>query len=470
MVARPIAKWLAVPALIILIALASVVLLPGQTTHASPGVTARVSLDSEGTEANSFGRRVTSDFVGSMLVAPVSTPGSCGSDPDCLTPVLRFQFEGTGPLTPLSPIPPYPASLVNDPSYAAFNSQGELFVANRHGNIRGGVGSIARFTFDAAGNTVANGSITGNSLEAVLGLAFSPTGELLAANYFNGTISRFLFDASGNAIPNGTILTGALNQGLAFSPTGELFATHHSSVVDRFVFDPVTKAAIPNGSFVIPGSVGLHGLAFSAQGELFVADPYTDLVFRFVFDSQGNPVDNGTISVLGTPIGVALSSAGELFVTCQYPGGIFRFLFDVNGDAIPNGFTSTDHLGGVAVFPGTSGPTPTPTPTPTPCPPEVCTPTPTPTATPTPTHTLTPTPTATACPPEVCTPTPTPAPAVGGIAELPALAGISAEEAGAGAGGSGWSAGSYAALVGGLAAVAIAIAGGGWYARRRWLR
>jgi M6 family metalloprotease-like protein len=61
-------------------------------------------------------------------------------------------------------------------------------------------------------------------------------------------------------------------------------------------------------------------------------------------------------------------------------------------------------------------------------------------------------------------------PAVGGIAEFPGIAGASAEEAGAVGDGSGWSAGGYAALAGGLAAAAIVIAGGAWYARRRWLR
>jgi hypothetical protein len=85
---------------------------------------------------------------------------------------------------------------------------------------------------------------------------------------------------------------------------------------------------------------------------------------------------------------------------------------------------------------------------------------PCPTATPTPTRT--PTPTATR--------TPTPGSSVGGIAELPALAETSAREAGVPAEGSGWSARDYAALVGGVAGAAVAIAGGAWYARRRRLR
>jgi putative hemolysin len=58
---------------------------------------------------------------------------------------------------------------------------------------------------------------------------------------------------------------------------------------------------------------------------------------------------------------------------------------------------------------------------------------------------------------------------VGGIAELPALVGTSTDQAAAPAGGSGWSAGGYAALAAGLAAGAIAVGAGGWYVMRRRL-
>jgi hypothetical protein len=92
---------------------------------------------------------------------------------------------------------------------------------------------------------------------------------------------------------------------------------------------------------------------------------------------------------------------------------------------------------------------------------------PCPTATPTPT----PTATATRTPTRTATPTRTPGngPPVGGIAELPALAETSDGEAGVPAEGSGWPAGDYAALVGGVAAAAAA-AGGIWCARRRRVR
>ena len=60
--------------------------------------------------------------------------------------------------------------------------------------------------------------------------------------------------------------------------------------------------------------------------------------------------------------------------------------------------------------------------------------------------------------------------AVGGIAELTILARASAQGPVAPAEGSGWSAGNYAALAGGLTPLVLVAAAGAWCARRRWLR
>jgi len=62
------------------------------------------------------------------------------------------------------------------------------------------------------------------------------------------------------------------------------------------------------------------------------------------------------------------------------------------------------------------------------------------------------------------------APPVGGIAELPDVAPGGAQPSDAPPEGSGWSSGTYAALAAGVAAAALALAGAGWYARRRWLK
>lgn len=287
-----------------------------------------------------------------MLITPISIPGS---NPANLTPVLRFKFEGDGDLIPLSSIPPAPATLVNDPIYSAFSPKNELFIANRHGNVRGFPGTIARFKSDSEGNFIPNGVVSGNSLEAVHGVAFSPGGELFAGGLHSGLISRFKFDTAGNAIPNGTFRSGHQHaQGLAFSTSGELFVTDSfgasAPYVQRWRFDPATGAPIYNGSITLPGAVSPHGLAFSSKGELFVGDIGNGRIYRFLFDAVGNPVANGHLFVQA-PIGIAFSSTGEMFVTAHGAGGIRRFVFDAQGNASDNGVIATHSLGGISIKP-----------------------------------------------------------------------------------------------------------------------
>ena len=281
-----------------------------------------------------------------LLVTANTIPGC---DPLNNGPALCFKFDGTGTL---SPLPSIPESYLNSPTYVVFNHQGELFIGNRHCCIGGGVGSIARFLLNNTGNFIPNGIIEGNGLERVTGLAFSSTGELFAASSRNGTISRFLFDENGDAIPNGNFYIGeVINQGLAFNSKGELFTTHDSSEVNRFIFND-NGEAIFNGSFYISGSSRLHGLSFNDQGELFIGDPSTNLIYRILFDDTGNPIPNGSISVQGGAVGGIFSPEGEFFATSHFEGRITRFLFDENGLPIPNGsiVPNCDHLGGIAIF------------------------------------------------------------------------------------------------------------------------
>ena len=285
-----------------------------------------------------------------LLAAAEAPPGW---NPAYNGSVLLFDLKGTGPLDSLPSIPGRPATVLNDPVSAAFSEFTELFVGNRHGNV-GGIGSIARFRIDAAGNYVPNGVIVGNGLDAVHGLAFSSSGELFAANFRGDTVSRFTFDGSGAAIPNGTIAMDDGNYllGLAFSPAGELFANDYSGI-RRFVFDSAGNA-LPNGSFTVP-AVNPGFIEFSPSGELFVASHDDNSILRFLFDELGEPVSNGTISVRG-PFDFAFSPAGELFVSSHgfLPGDvrfgqISRFLFDAGGSAVPNGTFATDSLGGIAL-------------------------------------------------------------------------------------------------------------------------
>jgi len=70
----------------------------------------------------------------------------------------------------------------------------------------------------------------------------------------------------------------------------------------------------------------------------------------------------------------------------------------------------------------------------------------------------------------LCTPAVLAGGGVGGIAQLPDVAGGAGDQAAAPDNGSGWSSVGYAALAGGLAAAAVLLSAGVWYARRRLLR
>ena len=77
---------------------------------------------------------------------------------------------------------------------------GELLV----GSFTSG-GVVSRFRFDAAGNAIPNGVITGNGINAPGSLAFSDNGDLIVFNSAAPTASRFRFDAAHQAIANGTL-------------------------------------------------------------------------------------------------------------------------------------------------------------------------------------------------------------------------------------------------------------------------
>jgi hypothetical protein len=190
---------------------------------------------------------------------------------------------------------------ISGPHWATFGAE-DLFVAQRGG------GDVLRFTFDAQGvASLADTISEGLFFDIPRGVAVSARGELFVTQCCGlDAINRYLFDAGGNAVPNGVITGNGLNnpQELAFSRSGELFvANAFGNSVSRFTFDSAGKAS-PNG--VITGEV-FHtpvSLDISPWGELFVgnADPPGG-VSRWTFEGSGAARSNGTFS---TPSNVVL--------------------------------------------------------------------------------------------------------------------------------------------------------------------
>jgi hypothetical protein len=129
--------------------------------------------------------------------------------------------------------------------------------------------------------------------------------------------------------------------GMDFSPWGELFviAKAVGGPISRFLFDSQGNA-IANGT-IPTGSAVSSGLAFSPSGELFFNQGPT--IQRFVFNSQGLAIPNGSFVVGGIPQYLDFNAQGELFIPIGDPIGdglIRRFLFDSDGNPVPNGTIS----------------------------------------------------------------------------------------------------------------------------------
>lgn len=246
---------------------------------------------------------------------------------------------------------------IDTPAQLGFNPAGELFVVNTTGT---GSGSVARFV-NATTTATANGTIADNNLDPGFdfghphGLAFRGD-ELFVVNSLHDNILRFNFDSNGVASSNGIISSG-LAQGAhrgrfaAVSPWGELFVSECCEFdrINRYRFD-TNGVAIFNGT--ITGLDNPHGMAFSITGELFVANaghfPTASVgsVARYTFDTldeNGSATSNGFITGNGVvlPLDLAFSSEGELFVANGLSGlsngGVSRFTFDNTGLAQSNG-------------------------------------------------------------------------------------------------------------------------------------
>lgn len=122
-----------------------------------------------------------------------------------------------------------------------------LYVSQRFPS--GGVIQAWRIGSDHSPTRLAD--IAGNGLGGPDGMAFTPWGELLVANYYAHTISRFLVDAQGSATANGTITGNGLDypSGMAVAPWGELYVGNQGSgALSRFTFD-AGHAAVASGTF-----------------------------------------------------------------------------------------------------------------------------------------------------------------------------------------------------------------------------
>ncbi len=281
-------------------------------------------------------------------IIAAETPMGAGSNQGVRRYIVRETF---GPAEQLTPIP---GSVLYDPAGLALRNPAELFIANRAAHT--GKSSIARVSLFGS-NFAYIDSFSGNGVTDCHQLNFDPvTGELFQTNWSTGILSRFQFDDSGNPVPNGTILMpdSGKQLGVVVRPADrQLFVSDYTKV-RRFMPNPDGSYTYL-GAFAENGAALYHFMKFK-DDLLYLTNFQHNVVLRFSFDPQGNPVPKDSIVMGGNagPVDLDFSPDGlEMFVTDHRNGGIMRFQYDEIseswirfGDDIP-----TPMLGGIVIVP-----------------------------------------------------------------------------------------------------------------------
>jgi sugar lactone lactonase YvrE len=198
------------------------------------------------------------------------------------------------------------ASGLNLPSGLAFDSSGNLFVANSGNN------TISEITPGGMVSTFASG------LNDPRGLAFDASGNLYVANNGANTISRI---TSGGIVStfSGPAPDYANPIGLAFDASGNLY-------VSSFVFDRIAKIT-PGGTISIFGPglgtgvlLSPTGLAFDASGNLYTANSvFNPFISKIAPDgrtvstlAQGSGLSKPNVTP-GPDVGLAFDASGNLY-------------------------------------------------------------------------------------------------------------------------------------------------------------
>jgi hypothetical protein len=190
---------------------------------------------------------------------------------------------------------------------AAGASAQNLFVSNYSGQ------TIYEYTPGGTQSTFATG------MNYPVGIAFNSAGDLFVANCANNAIP-----ASGNIteiMPNGTpsiFASGLDPQALAFNSSGDLFeGEYRSGVINEFSHNGIQSTFATGLSFPLV-------MAIDSSGDLFVGGGYGTGNGVITKITPGG-TESVFASGLSFPGGMAFNSAGDLFVTQQGYGTISEF-------------------------------------------------------------------------------------------------------------------------------------------------
>ena len=105
---------------------------------------------------------------------------------------------------------------MNNPGALAFDSSGNLFVANQ------GNSTIEEFGSSGTGSVFATSA---SGVDNPYGLAVDSSGNVYVANYSNSSIEKFNPNGQGSTFTSTNLLLDPI--GLAFDSTGNLYVANH---------------------------------------------------------------------------------------------------------------------------------------------------------------------------------------------------------------------------------------------------
>jgi streptogramin lyase len=175
------------------------------------------------------------------------------------------------------------------------------------------------------------GTFANTGLSIPEALAFNSAGDLFVANYGNSTIEEFTPNGVGTVFAH--TLTGP--DAMVFDSSGNLYvADYWANTIQKFT---------PNGTESVFANTGLHyptGLTIDSSGNLYAANGNTLTIEKFTPSGVGSLFAN--TGQYSDPLqGLACDSAGNLYLGCQAgsEGGIEKItpngavsIFDVNDD------------------------------------------------------------------------------------------------------------------------------------------
>ena len=232
-------------------------------------------------------------------------------------------------------------ALLDVPEGLAFDSSGDLFVANAYNN------SIVEFTPGGLGSVFAS-----SGLDNPLGLAIDSAGNVYVANYGNNTIEKFTPAGIGSVFTN-TDLSGPND--LAFDSAGNLYVGNTgNNTIAKFTQGGVGSV------FASTGLNGPYGLAFDGKGNLFVVNsvsPGNNNITEFTPGGVASVFANSLPGADGFGLeahGLAFDSAGNLFVATTGPFLMDMFTPDGVGSVVAdyNGSAGDINSGELAINPG----------------------------------------------------------------------------------------------------------------------